>query len=92
MAIAKDSGAASTVVKNDGEVDAVFARAAKVYKADFRSDYGYHAQMEPLNGVARFNTAGDQVEIWEGCQAPGASRRKNRRGGGDDAARGRGLR
>ncbi len=76
MAIAKDSGAASTVVKNDGEVDAVFARAAKVYKADFRSDYGYHAQMEPLNGVARFNTAGDQVEIWEGCQAPGASRRQ----------------
>jgi isoquinoline 1-oxidoreductase beta subunit len=75
-AIAKDQGAASTMVKNTGEVDAVFARAAQVYKADFRSDYGYHAQMEPLNGVARFNAAGDEVEIWEGTQAPGASRQR----------------
>jgi isoquinoline 1-oxidoreductase subunit beta len=27
-----------------------------------------------LNGVARFNAAGDQVEVWEGTQAPGRSR------------------
>ena len=75
-AIAKDEGAPSTMIKNNGDVDTVFARAAKIYKADFRSDYGYHAQMEPLNGVARFNAAGDQVEIWEGTQAPGASRQR----------------
>ena len=48
--------------------------AAKVHKAEFRSDYGYHAQMEPLNAVARFNDAGDRVEIWEGTQAPDISR------------------
>jgi isoquinoline 1-oxidoreductase beta subunit len=30
--------------------------------------------MEPLNGVARFNDAGDQVEVWEGTQSPGWSR------------------
>ncbi len=48
--------------------------AAKVHKAEFRSDFGYHAQMEPLNAVARFNDAGDQVEIWEGTQAPDISR------------------
>ena len=26
-----------------------FEGAAKVFKAEFRSDYGYHAQMEPLS-------------------------------------------
>jgi isoquinoline 1-oxidoreductase beta subunit len=47
-----------------------------VYKASFLSDYGYHAQMEPLNGVARFNEAGDRLEVWEGTQAPDSSRAK----------------
>ncbi len=63
-------------VGSKGNADAAFSGAAKIYKANFRSDYGYHAQMEPLNGVARFNAAGDQVEIWEGTQAPGRSRQK----------------
>ncbi len=73
-AIAEDKGASSKTVKKTGDVDAAFANAAKIHKAYFRSDYGYHAQMEPLNGVARFNDAGDRVEIWEGTQAPGRSR------------------
>ena len=54
--------------------DAAFGAAGRRYKAEFRSDYGYHAQMEPLNAVARFNEAGDTVEVWEGTQAPGRSR------------------
>lgn len=64
----------TTAVAEAGDVAAAFAAAAKVYKADYRSDYGYHAQMEPLNAVARFSDAGDRVEIWEGTQAPGDSR------------------
>jgi len=60
--------------RGNADVEAAFKSAAKVYKAEFRSDYGYHAQMEPLNAVARFNAAGDQVEIWEGTQSPGRSR------------------
>ena len=32
--------------------------------------------MEPLNGVAHFNAAADRVEVWEGTQAPGLSRRR----------------
>lgn len=62
------------VVNSAGSGGAVFDDAAKEFKREFRSDYGYHAQMEPLNAVARFNKAGDQVEIWEGTQAPGRSR------------------
>jgi isoquinoline 1-oxidoreductase beta subunit len=73
-AIAEDDGADARTIKETGDVAAAFARAGKTYEAGFRSDYGYHAQMEPLNGVARFNAAGDSVEVWEGTQAPGRSR------------------
>ena len=40
-----------------GDVKTAFANAAKVYKAEFKSDFAYHAQMEPLNAVARMNEA-----------------------------------
>ncbi len=74
MAMAKDRQSSPRPVAETGDVASAFAEAARVYKADFRSDYCYHAQMEPLNAVARFNAAGDKVEIWEGTQAPGRSR------------------
>ena len=57
-----------------GDAKAAFASAAKTHKAEFKSDFGYHAQMEPLNAVARLNAAGDRIEIWEGTQAPDLSR------------------
>ena len=63
--VADDKAAKTKIVKNKGDVDATFANASKVFKATVKSDYGYHAQMEPLNGVARFNAAGDRVEIWK---------------------------
>jgi isoquinoline 1-oxidoreductase beta subunit len=72
--IAGDKAAKSKSVKKKGDADAAFADAAKIYKADFKSDYAYHAQMEPLNAVARFNPDGT-LEIWEGTQAPSWSRR-----------------
>jgi isoquinoline 1-oxidoreductase beta subunit len=75
-AIAERHEATAEPVSATGDVEAAFVNAARVYKANFRSDYGYHAQMEPLNAVARFNEAGDQVEIWEGTQAPGSSRER----------------
>ncbi len=59
-----------STLEQKGDVKAAFAGAAKTYKAEFRSDYGYHAQMEPLNAVVRINDAGDKVEVWEGSQAP----------------------
>jgi isoquinoline 1-oxidoreductase beta subunit len=57
-----------------GDAKAAFAGAAKVYRADYRSDYSYHAQMEPLNAVARFDEAGDKLEVWDGSQDLGSSR------------------
>ena len=69
-----DPQAKSTPVDSKGDVKAAFASAAKTYKAEYLSDFGYHAQMEPLNAVARFNAAGDAVEVWEGTQAPDRTR------------------
>lgn len=70
-----DPNAQAVTLESKGDVKAAFAGAAKTYKAEFRSDYGYHAQMEPLNAVVRINDAGDRVEVWEGSQAPDESRK-----------------
>jgi isoquinoline 1-oxidoreductase subunit beta len=69
-----DPKAPTQTVHAAGDAKAAFASPAKVFKAEFKSDFGYHAQMEPLNAVARLNTAGDHIEIWEGTQAPDLSR------------------
>src|SRR6266850_1697879 len=69
-----DPAAKSQTLDTKGDPKAAFSSAAKTYKAEFRSDYGYHAQMEPMNAVARLNAAGDHVEVWEGTQDPGSSR------------------
>jgi isoquinoline 1-oxidoreductase beta subunit len=69
-----DPGAKTQVIDSKGDPKAAFASAAKKFKAEYFSDYGYHAQMEPLNAVARLSPAGDRVEVWEGTQAPDSSR------------------
>jgi isoquinoline 1-oxidoreductase subunit beta len=70
-----DPNAPATKLEEKGDVKAAFASAAKIHSAEFRSDYGYHAQMEPLNAVVRINEAGDKAEVWEGSQAPDESRK-----------------
>lgn len=61
-------------LETKGDVAAAFAGAARMFKAEFRSDYGYHAQMEPLNAVVRIADDGRSAEVWEGSQAPDATR------------------
>ncbi|MFL4979456.1 MAG: molybdopterin cofactor-binding domain-containing protein, partial [Xanthobacteraceae bacterium] len=69
-----DPKADTTDLEKKGDVNAAFAGAAKTYHAEFRSDYGYHAQMEPLNAVVRIGDSGTTAEVWEGSQAPDATR------------------
>ncbi|MFL5094056.1 MAG: molybdopterin cofactor-binding domain-containing protein [Xanthobacteraceae bacterium] len=69
-----DPKAETTDLEKKGDVNAAFAGAAKTYHAEFRSDYGYHAQMEPLNAVVRIGDSGNTAEVWEGSQAPDATR------------------
>jgi isoquinoline 1-oxidoreductase beta subunit len=71
--VAADPTSESTTLSRKGDDKAAFANAAKTFKINYRSDYAYHAQMEPLNAVARANADG-KIEVWEGTQAPGISR------------------
>ena len=52
-----------------GNARGAFQNAASVVEAEYRCDYAYHAQMEPLNAVASVSPAGDAVEIWAGTQS-----------------------
>ncbi len=72
-AIVENPKSESTILERKGQADAAFRQASKTFQQTYRSDYGYHAQMEPLNAVARFNDDGT-LEVWEGTQAPGISR------------------
>jgi isoquinoline 1-oxidoreductase beta subunit len=69
-----DPAAKTQTLDTKGDAKAAFASAAKTYKAEYLSDYGYHAQMEPLNAVARMNDAANHIEVWEGTQDPQSSR------------------
>jgi isoquinoline 1-oxidoreductase subunit beta len=60
--------AQTQMVDSKGDAKAAFAGAAKTYQAEFFADYSYHAQMEPLNAVARFDAVGNAVEVWDGSQ------------------------
>src|SRR3954470_20836183 len=52
-----------------GNARGEFQKAASVLEGEYRCDYAYHAQMEPLNAVASVAPAGDAVEIWAGTQS-----------------------
>jgi isoquinoline 1-oxidoreductase beta subunit len=68
-AIARASDAPATDWFKLGDVRAEMPKAASTFEAEYRCDYAYHAQMEPLNAVASVSIAGDAAEIWCGTQS-----------------------
>lgn len=56
------------VVTNLGDFKNAQASAVKTYTADFKNDYVYHAQMEPLNSVVQVADDGKSAEVWVGSQ------------------------
>jgi isoquinoline 1-oxidoreductase beta subunit len=68
-ATARDPNAKSTDWFKLGDVRAEMPSAASTFEAEYRCDYAYHAQMEPLNAVASVSAAGDAAEIWCGTQS-----------------------
>ena len=57
---------------NQGDVDAAFARAAKIVEATYSTPYLARARMEP--GNATVLVTGDRVDIWIGDQSPQETR------------------
>ena len=53
-----------------GEAADALASAAKVIEASYWTEHTYHAQMEPMNCVARVAADGQSAEVWVGTQAP----------------------
>lgn len=51
-----------------GNVDRAMQVASKTYSADFKNDYVYHAQMEPLNAVIQVAADLKTAEVWVGSQ------------------------
>ena len=44
--------------------------AARVIEASYWTEHTYHAQLEPMNCIARVAADGQSAEIWIGTQAP----------------------
>ncbi len=56
------------VVNEVGNTESATQKAAKTYAVDFRNDYVYHAQMEPLNAVIKVAEDLKSAEVWVGSQ------------------------
>jgi isoquinoline 1-oxidoreductase subunit beta len=66
---AKNPARGATQWSQIGDVRGQMPKAASTMEAEYRCDYAYHAQMEPLNAVASVSPSGDSVEIWAGTQS-----------------------
>jgi isoquinoline 1-oxidoreductase beta subunit len=64
--------AAGTPLRNVGDVDAAFAKAARVIEAEYTVPHLAHMPMEPPVAMAR--VAGGRCEVWAPTQHPQAAR------------------
>jgi isoquinoline 1-oxidoreductase beta subunit len=62
----------TTVLRQDGDVRAAFAGAAKTVEASYRYPFISHASMEPQNCTAWFKPLDATLELWAPTQNPGA--------------------
>src|SRR6516162_10945301 len=68
-ASARDPNAKAAEWSKSGDPRDALTRAASTFDAEYRCDYAYHAQMEPLNAVASVTASGDAAEVWCGTQS-----------------------
>ncbi|HET7021349.1 MAG TPA: molybdopterin cofactor-binding domain-containing protein [Xanthobacteraceae bacterium] len=66
---ARDPARGATEWSKVGDARGEMPKASSVFEAEYRCDYAYHAQMEPLNAIASVSASGDSVEIWAGTQS-----------------------
>jgi isoquinoline 1-oxidoreductase beta subunit len=68
-AAARDVKTPGMVWDKKGDVAAGLESAPHVIEAEYRCDFVYHAQMEPLNAVASVAPDGGSLELWSGTQS-----------------------
>ncbi len=56
------------VVVEKGNTKKAIRSAARLFSADYKNDYVYHAQMEPLNAVVQIAEDGASATAWVGSQ------------------------
>jgi len=61
-------GASDKILRQDGDVEAAIASAARVLKADYFVPYLEHATLEPMNCTALVTD--DSFEVWAPTQTP----------------------
>jgi isoquinoline 1-oxidoreductase beta subunit len=66
---AKDPNAKAMTAFEKGDARAALSGAAKKMEAEYSSVHCYHAQMEPMNCVARVSADGTSAEVWTGTQS-----------------------
>ena len=68
VAAARDLKSSGTPWDQVGDAPAALRKATRVFEAEYRCDYAYHAQMEPLNSVCAVSPDGERCEVWVGSQ------------------------
>jgi isoquinoline 1-oxidoreductase beta subunit len=66
---AKDPNAKAMAWFEKGDARAALGTSAKTMEAEYSSVHCYHAQMEPMNCVARVAADGQSAEVWTGTQS-----------------------
>jgi isoquinoline 1-oxidoreductase beta subunit len=65
----KDPNAKALEWFSKGDAAGALSGAAKQLSAEYFSEHCYHAQMEPMNCVARVSDDGKSAEVWTGTQS-----------------------
>lgn len=68
----KNINTTGEVLRNDGNVDEVFATSTKVIEAIYEAPFLAHAPMEPMNYIA--DVRADGIDVWGPTQVPGSVR------------------
>ncbi|MGH8246095.1 MAG: xanthine dehydrogenase family protein molybdopterin-binding subunit, partial [Gammaproteobacteria bacterium] len=68
--IARDLNKPGIPWDSQGAITERFEAAGKIFDREYRSDFMYHASMEPLNAVVWVKDGGRSAEVWAGTQAP----------------------
>lgn len=57
-----------SVITEKGDINNALKSASNTYTADYKNDYVYHAQLEPLNAVIQVSQDLKSAEVWVGSQ------------------------